>query len=118
MRGLGGRGRRVEQLKNALGAGHRRLQDVVFLGKILDRTEYPRAVLHEGHHRAERQTAFDYPLAAEENQHGQSRDADELDRRIEKRVRADGLVVGLTVLLVDGGELVERCLLMIEQLNL
>src|SRR5207302_504402 len=68
---LGGRGDRhrlVEQLEDALGAGHRRLQHIELLAEILNGPEEPLRVLHESDQDADLDAARQHPQAAEPEQ--------------------------------------------------
>jgi hypothetical protein len=53
---------RIQQLEHALARRHRRLQDVVFLAQILNRTKESLRILHEGDQHADRRHSPDHVI--------------------------------------------------------
>ena len=81
--------RLVQHAEDALGAGHRRLQDGVFVGQVAHRQEEAVDVLQEGHQRAERQRLRDHLAAADpDDQRGGHRGEDIDDGKEEREVEA------------------------------
>ena len=60
----------IQQLEHALARRHRRLQDVVLLAQILNRTEEPLRILHERDQHAERRHAPDHVVPTEPDDAG------------------------------------------------
>ena len=92
--------RLVQHTKDTLGAGHRRLEDVVLLGEVLDRPEESLGILDEGDEHAECDRLLHHPPSAVPDQQRRRYRAEESDERIEQGKRANGLQVGREVVAV------------------
>src|SRR5208282_5528679 len=107
----------IEQLEHALSGRHRRLQDVVLLAQILNRTEKPLRVLHERDQHAERRHAPDHIIPPEPDNAGDGNRRQYFDHRVIHRVRHDGVFKRLHVRSIDVGKFIEGALLAIEKLQ-
>ncbi len=116
-RRVGHRRLHVDQLEDALGAGHGALQDVELLGQVLNRTIEPAHVLEKRGDDAHGQRALQHVQSAvpEDERHGDG--GHQLDDRPEQRVVSDRSQVGLQVFGVDLLELAELGALAAEELD-
>src|SRR5882762_5266115 len=72
----------IQQLEHALSRRHRRLQDVVLLAQVLNRTEKPLRVLHERDQHAERRHAPDHVVPPEPDDAGDGNRREYFDHRV------------------------------------
>ena len=107
----------IQQLEHALARRHRRLQDVVFLAQVLNRTEEPLRVLHERDQDANRCHAPDHVIPAKPDNARNGNCRQYFDHRVVHRVRHDGVFERLHVRGVDVGKFIEGALLTIEKLQ-
>ncbi len=118
--GLSGRldlNRGVQQLEHALGRGHGRLHDVVLFAQILDGAEKSHAVLEEGHHHADLESAAAHAESAVSQQQRQSQHSEKLGDGIEPAVGDDGVLVSFHVIAIDLLEFGAAARLAIEELQ-
>src|SRR5581483_10965078 len=107
--------RSIQQLENTLGAGHSRLQDIVFLAEILDRAEYAERILHEGHQHANGHFPGEDPIAAVDEQRRHSEGSQPFYGWIKQAMGQNGVLVSVTVVRIDGGEPLAAALFVIEK---
>jgi hypothetical protein len=131
---------RIQQLEHSLSGCHRRLQNVVLLAQILNRTEKPLRVLHKCNQHAQcdhcisremkRKQGFgteadhyrshceivQHIAAAKPNHAGDCNGRQDFHHRVINRVRHDRVFEGFHVLRVDFGKFIEGALLAIEKL--
>ncbi len=111
------RGGRIEQLENALARCHGGLQNVVLFAEILYRAEEAQAVLQEGRHHAESQSAGLHAEAAVAENGGHGDHRKELDHGIEPSVRDYRRLVGMHVFAIHRVEFHRAAALAVEELK-
>ena len=109
----------VEQLEDALGGGHSRLQDIEFFAEVLDGTEETLRVHHEGKENAEIEPGGtgEHVQPAIPIQQRDGRKPQPFHHRIKQGESEDGGLVGVHVGAVQDGELLGGLGLAIEQLH-
>ena len=123
----------IEELEEALGGGHGGLQDVVFVGEVLDGAEEALRVLDEGDQNSQgddgvregvccgecgdRRGVVENTDTATPDDESDGDGAQELYDRVVESIGEDGVGPGEFVLEVDGGEVVEGTLFAVEELN-
>ena len=112
-----GRQRLVEELEDAFGSGHGRLQDIEFFAQVLNGLEEALRVLHEGDEHADRHRAGERPQAAVPEHGDDGQNAQKFDAGIEQREGQNGVFVRLHVHAVQFGKLFARFLLAVEKLH-
>src|SRR5215471_15550636 len=107
----------VEQLEDAFARSHRRLQNVVFVTEVLNGTEEPLRVLHEGDENADRDGPGNHTDSAKPEDQCDGDGRENFDYRVIDGVGHDGVFVGVHVLRVDFLEFLVRPLFAVEKLQ-
>src|SRR5215510_14777542 len=109
--------RRIEQPEDAFAGADGRLKDVVLVADVLNGLPQTLCVLQESHERADGDRILNHLPAAVPDYRRDADGRDQVHQRVEDRVIKDRVYVGLQVRRVDVGELAERLLLAVEELN-
>ena len=109
--------RRVEQLEDALGAGHGALQNIVLIAEVLDGLEEALGILNKSHQDADGQSRPEHLVAAVPENQRHCGGTQHLHRGIKQRVGVDGIEEGNLVGCVDAVELLETFFLAVEELH-
>ena len=107
----------VHQAEDPLGRRHRALQQVVFLGQVLQRLEEAPGELDERGQNSDRQSLVQHAKAAVPEQRAERHRAEKFHRRKEQRVNGNRSQVRGEVILVDDRELPRGDLFPAEQLH-
>src|SRR5439155_8441660 len=107
----------IEQLENTLAGGHRRLQNVEFFTEILNWAKEPLRVHRERGQNTKRHAATKNANAARPEDESDRREAQEFNRRVEKRVRENRIAPREHVVAVPLFKLRESLLLSVEELH-